>query len=125
MQYGLDWLKKQDTFEVALPLTAGKNRIARAILYLFYHYVEVYKMREMVEFIIDLKGVFVSNFNGSENEIVNKVANEDEKMFLAFDNEKGLNISKSENENGIVIGKIKRKFRTKENEYVVEGNSVG
>ncbi len=78
-------------------------------------------MREMVEFIIDLKDVFVSKFNTSDDEIVNKVANENEKIFLAFDNEKGLFISENENGNDVVIGKIRGKFKTFGSEYMVEG----
>ncbi len=42
-----------------------------------------------------------------------------EKIFLAFDNEKGLFIS--ENKNDVVIGKIRRKFKTFGNEYMIEG----
>ena len=44
-----------------------------------------------------------------------------EKIFLAFDNEKGLFISENENGNDVVIGKIRGKFKTFGNEYMVEG----
>ncbi len=122
MQNRLDLLKNQGMLEVVvLPFVAGEFRIAEAILYLFHYYAEVYKMREMVEFIIDLKDVFVSKFNTSDDEIVNKVANENEKIFLAFDNEKGLFISENENGNDVVIGKIRGKFKTFGSEYMVEG----
>ena len=75
-------------------------------------------MSEMVEFIIDLKDHFVPIFNESDTAIVNKSTNQMDEMFLVYDKEKGLYIS--ENENCVVIGKIKGNFREGKNRYVVE-----
>jgi hypothetical protein len=105
----LDSLENQGIFETTLLLMAGQCRIAEAILYLFYYYAEVNEMSKMVEFIIDLKDHFVPVFNESETLNVNKATNQNDEMFLTYDEEKILRVSESKT--GVVIGKIKGKFR--------------
>ena len=94
MQYRLALTRKQDAFFELITLLSrvGNLRIAKAILYLFYYYMEVLKMSEMVEFIIKVKDYFVPNFGRNDTVIVNndtngKTLNDERVLEMLKDNE--------------------------------------